>query len=67
MAAPRIYKCCICHKILTDVKPIRLVKQKYPTRDERKCKQYYPVASYDFCEKCYKPIDKFINKYKEED
>ena len=60
------YKCCICHKVL-DYKPIRLVKQKYPTRQEgRKYQQYYPVAVYDFCERCYKPFEKYIDKYREE-
>lgn len=65
MPKTKIYKCCICHKVMNDTKPIRLVKQKYPTREERKNTQYYAVATYDFCERCFKPIDNFINKYKE--
>ena len=63
MAKEKIYRCCICHKVLENKKPIRLVKQKYPEREERKNIQYYAVAIYDFCDRCYKPIDKFINKY----
>lgn len=63
MAKEKIYKCCICHKILHESKPIRLVKQEY---SNGRYHQYSNVASYDFCDRCYKPIDKFINKYKEE-
>ena len=48
---------------MEDTKPIRLVKQKYGASGYH---QYSNVASYDFCERCFKPIDKFINKYKEE-
>ena len=58
----KIYKCCICHKILKE-KPIRLVKQEYGIR---RYNQYTNVKTYDFCTKCYTPINKFIDKYKEE-
>lgn len=63
MPKPKVYSCCICHKVFEDTKPIRLVKQKYGASGYH---QYSNVASYDFCERCFKPIDKFINKYKEE-
>ena len=62
MPKTRIYKCCICHKRMEDKKPIRLVKQLYGGSGYS---QYSNVANYDFCERCFKPIDKFINKYKE--
>ena len=60
----KIYKCCICKKVLRDYKPIRLVKQKYGIGNY---KQYSNVDKYDFCENCYKTFNKWINKYKESD
>lgn len=58
----KIYKCCICHKILEE-KPIRLVKQLYGVN---KYKQYSPIENYDFCIGCYKIYEKWINKHKEQ-
>ena len=58
----KIYKCCICHKVLED-KPIRLVKQVY---NMGKYKQYHPVEHYDICNSCYTIFDRWINKHKKE-
>lgn len=66
MAKEKIYKCCICHKIMDDKKPIRLVKQEYGNEGRRAYNQYYNVATYDFCERCFKPFEKYIDKYKED-
>lgn len=56
---PKVYECCICHKVLNK-KPIRLVKQLYASGTY---KQYSGVAFYDFCDKCYKPIENYIKKH----
>lgn len=61
MSLHKIYKCCICHKIL-DTKPIRLAKQVYGAG---KYNQYYTVEHFDICKKCYRPFIKWIEKYKE--
>ena len=60
MPRMKIYECCICHQILEDYKPIRLVKQRY---GDSGYKQYYPVNTYDFCETCYKKFDNWIRKH----
>lgn len=62
MLKTKVYKCCICHRVL-DYKPIRLVKQLYGIGNYN---QYSYDSKYDFCNKCYKAFDNFINKYKEE-
>lgn len=58
------YVCCICHKILEDKKPIRLVKQIY---GKGRYNQYGTVTHYDFCEECYKTFDKWLSKHKKEE
>lgn len=63
MAKEKIYKCCICHKSMKENKPIRLVKQIYGLEGRN---QYYNVGLYDFCERCFRPFEKYIDKYKEE-
>ena len=62
MPAPKIYKCCICHKQL-DEKPIRLVKQKFDNSIGNR--RYKNIANYDFCIDCYKKINRWIYKHKE--
>ena len=57
----KIYKCCICHKVLKE-KPIRLVKQKYGAG---RYNQYHPIDRYDICKNCYVVFDRWINKHKE--
>ncbi len=64
MANKKIYKCCICNKVLTDSKPIRLVKQIYGAG---KYQQYANVCNYDFCDDCYGMFDKWIKKYKKDE
>lgn len=58
----KIYKCCICHRIL-DYKPIRLVKQLNDGKETYNA--YHNQANYDFCIRCYKKFDNWINKHKE--
>lgn len=62
MPREKIYKCCICHKILTEHKPIRLTKELYGLHSRG---GHYPVEHYDFCNDCYKTFDAWIRKYKE--
>lgn len=63
MAKEKIYKCCICHKVLTDYKPHRLVHQEYV---------YKPYAIYrnkhnfDFCHRCFKSFTIWIEKHNKE-
>lgn len=59
----KVYECCICHRILTKTKPVRLVKQVY---GKGNYKQYGYVNNYDFCSDCYKKFDAWINKYNKE-
>lgn len=59
MAKEKIYKCCICHTVLTEYKPIRLTKKEY---GGRYC-QYNPVDNYDFCKKCYAKFNNWIKKH----
>lgn len=59
----KVFKCCICHKVLEEYKPIRLVKQK--------CKMglyenYKHICNYDFCIDCYKRFNAWIRKHSEE-
>lgn len=58
----KIYKCIICHIELQE-KPIRLAKQLYGTG---RYLQYNQVEHYDFCNKCFKKFENWINKHKEE-
>ena len=59
----KIYKCCICHKVLDD-KPIRLVKQLY---NIGRYKQYSNVDYYDICKSCYRVFHNWIVKHRKED
>ena len=63
MAKLKIYECCICHTILKDYKPIRLVKQKYEVRGYG---QYRNKKNYDFCTECYKKFNGWIHKHNKE-
>lgn len=58
----KVYRCCICHEVLKDDKPIRLVKQKYGHGNYN---QYSTVCHYDFCSKCYATFHKWIKKHNE--
>lgn len=64
MPRAKIYKCCICHKVLEEYKPIRLVKQRY--FNDRAYGQYKNMANYDFCKECYKRFNAWIRKHNEE-
>lgn len=58
MPKPKIYSCCICHKILEDYKPHRLVHQEYE-------KWYYKnTFNYDFCDDCFKIFKRWIYKHR---
>jgi hypothetical protein len=59
----KVYKCCICHGILKDEKPIRLLKQIYKAG---KYNQFYGVEKYDLCYDCYRKFNHWIQKHKEE-
>lgn len=58
----KIYKCCICHKVL-DTKPHRLVHQEYD--NSRAYGLYKNKHNFDFCDKCFKPFRAWIKKHKE--
>ena len=55
----KIYKCCICHKVLEE-KPHRLVHQEYERRT------YKNKFNYDFCDKCFIVFKNWIKKHKED-
>lgn len=59
MPAIKIYKCCICHEVLEDYKPIRLVKRQY---SKKGFNQYDNVCNYDFCKRCYAKFNNWIKK-----
>ena len=63
MPAIKIYKCCICHEVLEEYKPIRLVKQKYGTGYYN---EYKKVCHYDFCKRCYAKFNGWLKKHKED-
>ena len=57
----KIFRCCICHKVLEDYKPIRLVKQVH---DEIvPYGAYHYEDKYDFCKKCYKIFERWLEKH----
>lgn len=58
-----IYRCCICKKTLTTIKPIRLVKQEYGVG---KYNQYGTVDHFDFCERCYSKFENWIRRHRNE-
>lgn len=58
----KVYRCCICHKKL-DYKPIRLVKQLHDGKETYGA--YHNIMNYDFCPKCYKAFDNWLNKHKD--
>lgn len=62
MPLPKIYKCCICHTVLEEYKPHRLVYQEYETRGYG---QYKNKHNFDFCDKCFKIFKIWIRKHKE--
>lgn len=64
MATPKIWRCCMCGRVLTEYKPIRLAKQLYGI--DRRYAGYKNVEYYDFCESCYRPFEKWIEKYRKE-
>lgn len=59
MPAIKIYKCCICHEVLEEYKPVRLTRQKYGLHHRN---QYSPEVNYDFCKKCYAKFNNWIKK-----
>ena len=54
--------CCICHKEIIDYKPTRLYKFKYGAGNYN---QYSEIEHWNFCKRCYKSFENWINKYKE--
>lgn len=58
----KIYKCCICHNVLDEYRPIRLVKQNWEFKGYG---LYRNKANYDFCIDCYKKFNNWIKKHKE--
>lgn len=59
----KIYKCCICHKKLPKM-PIRL---KYQLGDNKETyRAFQTLHNYDFCDKCFKIFEEWINKHKED-
>ncbi len=65
MAIPKIYKCCICHKVL-DSKPHRLVHQVwYDKYNNKHIYRYRNKHNFDFCDKCFNHFACWIVKHKE--
>ena len=64
MGRPKIYICCICHEVLKEYKPIRLVKQIYGASGYN---QYGNVCNYDFCKKCYAKFNSWVKKHENEE
>lgn len=62
MAKKKIYECYICHKILEEYKPIRIVRQQYGINGYN---QYGTYCHYDFCKECYSKIDRWIKKHRQ--
>lgn len=60
----KTFRCCICHKVLKEYKPIRLVKMVHDNNE--KYGAYHHVVNYDFCKRCYRVFNKWIDKHKEE-
>lgn len=56
----KIYKCCICHKILEDYKPIRIAIKKYGIGNYH---QYKTTKNYDYCIKCFAMINDLLFKW----
>lgn len=50
MPIKKIYRCCICHKVL-DTKPHRLVHQEFS--NSKAYGLYKNKHNYDFCTKCF--------------
>lgn len=63
MAAIKVYKCCICHTVLEEEKPIRLVKRVYGKKGYN---QFDNVCNYDFCKKCYAKFNNWIKRNENE-
>lgn len=61
----KIFKCCICHQVLEEYKPIRLVKQKF-YNPYGVYGKYKHICNYDFCKKHYAVFEKWIKKHKED-
>ena len=62
MAKLKIYKCCICHTVLDEYKPYRLVMQIW---DGPYGGRYMNKNNYDFCKRCYRVFNQWIIKHKE--
>lgn len=56
------YKCCICHTVLEEYKPIRLVKQLHDSKETYG--RYHNIKNYDFCKECYKRFSTWIKKHR---
>ena len=57
----KVFRCCICHKVLEDYKPIRLVKQVHDNKVPYGA--YHFETKYDFCKECYKTFDNWIRRH----
>lgn len=56
------YRCCICHKVLDEYKPIRLVKMVHDNAEVYGA--YHYKDKYDLCKDCYKIFNRWIKKHR---
>lgn len=57
----KVFKCCICGKVLKEYKPIRLVKQVHD--EQVPYGAYHHVRNYDFCKKCYRVFEVWLRRH----
>lgn len=62
MGVKKVYRCCICHKVLNDYKPHRLVWQEYEYKGYGLYRNQY---NYDFCTHCFSTFKNWVKKYEE--
>lgn len=62
MPITKIYKCCICHKVLKE-KPHRLVHQEHEPHIGG-YGRYVNRKNYDFCTRCFTVYMHWIRKHK---
>lgn len=57
----KVYECCICHKIMQDTRPIRLVEQHHDNKETYGSFVY--VRNHDFCRQCFSKFIAWIKKH----
>lgn len=57
----KIFRCCICHKVLENYKPIRLVKMVHDNKTPYGA--YHYDNKFDLCKRCYKIFNRWIEKH----